>query len=149
MWRPAAIWRACHCHCSCTSEPTGGYANAAWLVRRMAVIQVPSPRAFMELRAARAARVAAPRPFFGVGNPAFAGSAASGRALGALASTCQQDGPADPALLRALPPLPDTAAEVQSVGRMLNAQPGSILLGAGATEGAVRGAKLEEYEVLY
>ena len=132
-----------------TAEPTGGYANAAWLVRRMAVTQVPSPRAFMELRAASAARVAAPRPFFGVGNPAFAGSAASGRALGALASACQQDGPADPALLRALPPLPDTAAEVQSVGRMLNAQPGSILLGAGATEGAVRGAKLEEYQVLY
>ena len=132
-----------------TSAPSGGYGNAAWLVRRMAVTQVPSPRAFVELRDARAARIAAARPFFGVGNPAFAGGAASGRALSALAATCQQNGPADPALLRALPPLPDTAAEVQSVARVMNAQPGSILLGAAANEGAVRNAKLDEYEVLY
>ena len=66
-----------------------------------------------------------------------------------LAAACQQNGPADPALLRALPPLPDTADEVQSVGRMLNAQPGSILLGAAATEGAVRNAKLGDYQILY
>ena len=132
-----------------TSEPTGGYGNAAWLIRRMAVTQVPSPRAFLELRDARSGRTEAARPFFGLGNPAFTGSAASSRALGALASACQQNGPADPALLRALPPLPDTAEEVQSVGRMLNAQPGSILLGAAANEGAVRNAKLDQYQVLY
>jgi CHAT domain-containing protein len=132
-----------------TSETSGGYENAAWLVRRMAVSQVPSPRAFLELRNARAARVAAPQPFFGVGNPAFVGGATSGRALSALASTCQRDGPIDPALLRALPPLPETAAEVQSVGRMLKAQPGSILLGVGANEVAVRSAKLDQYQVLY
>jgi len=35
------------------------------------------------------------------------------------------------------------------VGRALGAQPGSILLGASATEGAVRGARLEQYAVLY
>lgn len=132
-----------------TSEPAGGYGNAAWLIRRMAVTQVPSPRAFLELRDARAGRMEAARPFFGVGNPAFSGGGASTRALGALASACQQNGPADPALLRALPPLPDTADEVQMVGGMLNAQPGSILLGAAANEGAVRAAKLDQYQVLY
>lgn len=132
-----------------TSEPTGGYENAAWLIRRTAISQVPSPRAFLELRSARAARIVAPRPFFGVGNPAFAGGLASGRALNALASTCQQDGPVDPALLRALPPLPETAAEVDAVGRMLKAGAGSILLGANANEPAVLGAKLDEYEILY
>jgi CHAT domain-containing protein len=131
-----------------TSAPAGNYGNAAWLVRRMAVSQVPSPRAFVALRAANSARVAAPRPFFGVGNPTFTG-ARDGRALSALAAACQQNGPADPALLRALPPLPDTAEEVQSVGRMLNAQPGTILLGAAATEGAVRNAKLGDYQILY
>jgi hypothetical protein len=71
-----------------TSEPTGGYENAAWLIRRMAISQVPSPRAFLALRSA--ARVTAPRPFFGVGNPTFVGGAASGRALNALASVCQR-----------------------------------------------------------
>ena len=131
-----------------TSAPAGGYANAAWLVRRMAISQVPSPRAFVALRDARAARTAASRPFFGVGDPAFTGATGE-RALSALAATCQPDGPADPALLRALPPLPDTAAEVQSIGRMLNAQPGSILLGSAANEVAVRNAKLDAYQVVY
>ncbi len=132
-----------------TEPPTGGYGDAAWLVRRMAVSQVSSPRALVALRAERASRVAAPRPFFGVGDPSFTGGATSAKALGALASACQTGGMADPALLRALPPLPETAGEVQTVGRTLGAQPGSILLGASATEGAVRGAKLEQYAVLY
>jgi CHAT domain-containing protein len=132
-----------------TSEPGGNYQNAAWLIRRMAITQVPSARAFVELRTARASRTPASKPFFGVGNPAFAGGAASARALSALASTCQQDGPADPALLRALPPLPETAVEVQAVGRTLKADPGSILLGAAANKVAVRSAPLDQYQVLY
>ncbi|HLJ52063.1 MAG TPA: CHAT domain-containing protein, partial [Rhizomicrobium sp.] len=133
-----------------TAEPSGNnYQNAAWLIRRLAVTQVPSARAFLELRSARASRTPAPRPFFGVGNPTFAGGAASARALGALASACQQDGPADPALLRALPPLPETAVEVQTVGRTLKAEPGSILLGSAANKAAVRSAKLDQYQVLY
>ncbi len=132
-----------------TSEPRGGYGNAAWLIRRMAVTQVSSPRSLLALRGSRMSRAATSRPFFGVGNPAFTGGATSGKALGALAAACQPDGPADPALLRALPPLPDTAGEVETVGHLLNAQPGSILLGASATEGAVRGQKLDQYAVLY
>jgi CHAT domain-containing protein len=131
-----------------TSAPSGGYGNAAWLVRRMAVSQVPSPRALVALRAEQATRTAAPRPFFGVGNPAFSGTTGP-RALAALASACQQNGPADPALLRALPPLPDTAAEVETVGRALGAQPGAILTGGAATESAVRSQAIGQYRVLY
>jgi CHAT domain-containing protein len=132
-----------------TAAPSGdNYANAAWLIRRMAVSQVPSPRAFVALRSERSTHAAAPRPFFGVGNPTYAGDM-SGKALGALAAACQQGAVADPSLLRALQPLPETAGEVQSVGRMLGAQPGTILLGAGATEGAVRNAALGQYAVLY
>ncbi|MEI9995548.1 MAG: CHAT domain-containing tetratricopeptide repeat protein [Rhizomicrobium sp.] len=128
-----------------TAEPKGGYANAAWLIRRLAISQVPSPRALVTLRAEPAGR--APRPFFGVGNPAFTGNGS--KALSALAAACVQGAAADPALLRALPPLPETAGEVQSVGRTLGAQPGSILLGSAATEGAVRSAGLDQYAVLY
>lgn len=131
-----------------TADPKGNYASAAWLIRRMAVSQVPSPRAFISLRAERAARHTAPRPFWGVGNPSFAGGANNPKALAALAAACQ-GGVADPALLRALSPLPETAGEVQAVGRSLGAQPGSILLGAGANESALRGAKLDQYAVLY
>jgi CHAT domain-containing protein len=132
-----------------TSAPTGSYATADWLIRRMAVAVVPSPRAFVSLRAERAARRAAPQPFLGVGNPSFTGDASGAKALSALASACQQGGVADPALLRALPPLPATATEVETVGRSLGAQPGSILLGAGASESALRGEKLDQYAVLY
>ena len=131
-----------------TSEPQGSYATAAWLIRRMAVSQVPSPRAFVLLRSERAGHHAAPKPFMGVGNPSFAGGTGP-RALAALASACQQGGMADPALLRALPPLPETAGEVQAVGRSLGAQPGSMLLGGGASETAVRNEKLDQYAVLY
>ena len=53
------------------------------------------------------------RPFLGVGNPTFQGGGANqALALNALAAACQEGGPADPALLRALQPLPETAAEV-------------------------------------
>src|SRR4029079_11408983 len=87
-----------------TSEANSGYIDAAWLIRRMAVTQVPSPRVFLELRSQRAARTTANRPFFGVGNPAFSGGATSGKALGALAAACPAHRPAHPALVRALTP---------------------------------------------
>ncbi|HJW40872.1 MAG TPA: CHAT domain-containing protein, partial [Rhizomicrobium sp.] len=127
-------------------EPKAGYASADWLVRRYAISQVPSPRALVSLRDEQTAR--APKPFFGVGNPTFTGATGT-KALSALASACQEGAVADPALLRALPPLPETAGEVQAVGRTLGASPGSILTGAAASETAVRAAGLDQYAVLY
>ncbi len=104
------------------------YVHAAWLIRQMAVSEIPSARAFMALRGE--ARAAQSRPFLGIGQPSFQGGGANqALALGALASACQTGGPADPALLRALQPLPETAAEVQAVGRDLGASPDDILLG--------------------
>ncbi len=130
-----------------TAEPaSSNYSNAAWLVRRYAVSQVPSPRALVALRAERAARHAAPKPFLGVGNPAYAGTTGP-KALAALAASCQQGGVADPALIRALAPLPGTASEVQAVSRSLGG--GTVLLGANATEAMLRSEKLDQYAVLY
>jgi CHAT domain-containing protein len=124
------------------------YVHAAWLIRQTAVSEIPSARAFMALRGE--ARTVAPRPFLGVGNPSFQGGGANqALALGALASACQTSGPADPALLRALQPLPETAAEVQAVGRDLGASPDDILLANGATEAALRAKPLDQYAVLY
>ena len=127
------------------------YAQAAWLVRRMAVSQVPSPRAFVSLRQAAASRVAASRSFLGIGNPAFhgAGGAVGAKALGALADSCQQEGPASADLLRALPPLPDTAREVQTVAARMGGGHDTILLGAQATEANVRAQPLGQYAVIY
>src|ERR1019366_6851217 len=115
------------------------YGDASWLIRRTAVSQVPSPAAFMALR--NAPRTAAVQPFLGLGNPLFTGANSvdgSSKALDALANLCQQGGPVDPALLRAMAPLPETAIELQTAARSLNAAPDSILLGANATESALR-----------
>jgi CHAT domain-containing protein len=133
-----------------TSDPgqSRDYTQASWLVRQMAVSEIPSARAFMALRSAPAKPQ--PRPFLGIGNPSFSGGDATpGLAANALASSCQLDGPTDPALLRSLQPLPDTAVEVQTIATDLKAAPEDILLGADATESAVRARPLDQYGVLY
>jgi len=140
-----------------TQQPGPGgrhaYGSAAWLIRHMAVSQVPSPRAFVDLRDARAHAKPAPRPFLGVGNPTFAGVAAAGKGqpsgLEALAGSCRENGPVQAELIRALAPLPETADEVRRVGARLNADPNSMLLGAAASEANLRRQALGDYNVLY
>jgi len=127
---------------------SGNYADAAWLIRKMAVSQAPSPRAFLALRNAQAVRVAAPRPFLGVGNPVLTGEA-GGNALESLALSCRQSAPMSAAVLRSLAPLPETANEVAAVGRVLGSDTDSILLGANAGEAALRARPLDQYRVLY
>ena len=128
------------------------YGDAAWLMRRFAISEVPSPRAFLSLRAASEHPSRAPRPFLGIGDPAFVGAerAAEGsKALDALAEGCREAGPIAPALLRALPPLKETADEVRTVGKLLGADAGSLLLGNDATESNLRARPLDQYGVLY
>ncbi len=136
-----------------TEPPRDGaehnYVSAAWLIRRTALSDVPSARAWLTLRD-QARGHEAPEPFFGVGDPAFTGSASAGsNPMAALAATCTSDGPVSPALLRALPPLPDTKQEVETVGASFGASPRAILLGPAATEAALRGEDLGQYRVLY
>jgi len=52
---------------SAVPSDTTTYSDAAWLIRSMAVSQVPSSRAFLSLRQAERTRVVAPRPFLGLG----------------------------------------------------------------------------------
>lgn len=128
------------------------YSGAQWLLRRMAISEVPSPRAFIELRAARAEAKPAPRPFLGVGNPVFAGAAAAQGQLSGLdrlAQSCREGGAVPPALIRALAPLPETAEEVRRVGQRLNADASSILLAGAASEANLRRQALGDYNVLY
>jgi len=127
-----------------------GYTNAAWLVRRMTVTQVPSPRAFLALHAAARSRAAAPRPFLGLGDPVVTGDDSAGRAaLENLATSCREAAPMPAALLRALAPLHDTAGELRTAARALGGDEGSILLAAAATESGLRAQPLDQYRVLY
>lgn len=130
------------------ANPNGhDYVDAAWLVRRMALSEVPSARAFLTLRDTDAHRRPAPRPLLAIADPTFVGAKAD--ALDALDARCRQGGPIDAALLRALPPLPETADEVQKVAAKLGASPNSLLLGPAATEADLRTRPLDQYRVLY
>jgi len=131
------------------------YSDAAWLIRNMAVSQVPSSRAFVSLRQAERKRVAAPRPFLGLGDPLLTGTnveqgtPGGASALEALALSCREASPIQPGLLRALAPLPDTAEEVNEVARALGGDADSILLGAKAREASLRAQPLDQYRVVY
>ncbi|HUN48555.1 MAG TPA: CHAT domain-containing tetratricopeptide repeat protein, partial [Stellaceae bacterium] len=138
-----------------TAPPPGAhaYTSAHWLIERMAVSEVPSPRSFVNLREARAHAKPAPHPFLGVGNPTFTGREAApgpnGSALDALAGACRTAGPVSPELIRALAPLPESADEVRRVGARLGADSNAILLGPAATEANLRRQALGDYNVLY
>jgi CHAT domain-containing protein len=144
-----------------TSSPASGhehdYAHAPWLIRRVALSQVPSMRAFISLRVAAPGRQRPPNPFLGFGNPSFAGAVpqqADGTgpkvsALVALSQQCRDNGPVSADLLRALAPLPETANEVNMVARQLGADGRSVFLGRDATEAKLRSLQLDQYDVLY
>jgi len=127
------------------------YAHADWLVRQFAVSEMPSPRAFLSLRDDRLHRTAPPRPFLGIGAPAFLGAsgAEGNKVLADLTASCREDGPVSAALLRALPPLPETAAEVRTIGARLGDGDATLLLGEEATESNFRSEPLDQYAVIY
>ncbi len=130
------------------------YAAAQFLIQRTAISVVPSARAFIAQREQRAGSTQATRPIFAVGNPSFSGAAAKTAGgptgLDALNNECRDENtPVPAALLRALPPLPDTADEVRKVAAIEHADNGSILMGADATEARVRAMPLAQYHVLY
>lgn len=128
-----------------TEEPNG--QNVAWLVRRAAISQVPSAAAFLALRK-NATPSTARLSFLGIGNPHFTGSE-TGAGINAISNSCRSDGPMPADLLSALPPLPDTAAEIRNVAKALGGKADDILLGDQATERSFRGHQLDQYRVLY
>ncbi len=136
-----------------TAAPVEGqrYADAPWLIRQMAVSQVPSPRAFVALHQAELKRQAPPRPFLGLGDPQLTGAGGSvgAAALETLAQNCRDASPMPAGLLRALAPLHETAAEVRNAAHALGGGDDSILLGAAASESGFRARPLDQYRILY
>jgi CHAT domain-containing protein len=132
-----------------TDVPKGtAYAGQPWLARSHAIAIATSPRAFAELRRA-GSRAPAPDPFIGIGDPTFGGGAGDQRGLGEVLNACRLEDGVDPAVLRKLPRLPETADEVQAVARALGAQPGAVVTGAKATEAAVATLDLTRYRIVH
>lgn len=132
-----------------------GRGAPAWLVRRMAVSQLPSAAALQALRRVGAPPLAA-RPLFGFGDPAFrldpaAAPASAGPAAGRGVAG-RGAGRYDAAFgfrYADVPPLPDTRTELLAVAAALGADPRSdLLLGAAATRRAVLAAPLADRRVV-
>ena len=131
------------------------YRNAAWLARRHAITILPSVRSLESLRS-YAAKTWGPKPMIGFGDPIFDPTAvrtrqASTRRVVTKAYTeFWQGANVDRAKLgRALPPLPDTADELNIVARGLGVPSSEIRLGAEANEAAVKRAPLGDYRIVY
>jgi CHAT domain-containing protein len=116
----------------------------------MAVSVLPAVSSLAEIRTI-ARPSAAEQPFIGFGNPGFGGAAGGGDAsLAALGRKCRvsADERADPALLQALAPLPETADEIKAMAAALNAPADAVVLGAAASEAEIRKRELSRYRVL-
>jgi CHAT domain-containing protein len=123
---------------------------ADWLVRRHALSVLPSVPSLRTLRSF-APGVPGGR-YLGVGDPLVgAGRPVDCAAIAATALRARPGdrpvlaaGPegglrlADPGALRGLPRLPDTACEVEAIGRLFPPGGADILLGAGAREAAIK-----------
>ena len=126
----------------------GNYSDAAWLIRRMAVSSVPQPARVCFAAQPKPTRSPAPDPILAFGAPAFTGRQAA-PACKASRPPCRDGGPVPAGMLRALPPLPDTAGEVNAVGACAGRDADSLLLGAARHRAALRAHKLSDYSVLY
>jgi CHAT domain-containing protein len=146
-----------------------GYRDVPWLLRQVAVTQLPSVTSLTTLRALPAAKGQS-KPFIGFGDPWFSQKEAAQaiREQGAmlamqmagggiidmrkapvhLRSAPKTEG-VDAAELGMLPRLPDTADEVTDVAVALKADPGKdVYLGPQANEQNVRTLKLDDRRVI-
>jgi CHAT domain-containing protein len=143
--------------------------NISWFARDHATTVLPSVRALQALRVF-ASRSHAASPFTGIGDPVLTGpegtprgsqraaaaSTASVRGLGQLASTplvvheasLFRGAAVDVDAVRQLPPLPETADELRTIGRALGATDNDLYLGARASEPVIRRAPLDRYRVI-
>ncbi|HEY0522043.1 MAG TPA: CHAT domain-containing tetratricopeptide repeat protein [Stellaceae bacterium] len=128
-------------------KEVGDYTRQPFLARDMAMSWSPTVAAFRDLRRS-AARPSAPEPFIGFGDPDFAGAGGDQRGLQKLGETCRGGEGIDVGLLKQLPRLPESAAEVRAIAAALKAPPASAITGAKASEAAVRAADLSRYRVV-
>ncbi|MGZ8407920.1 MAG: CHAT domain-containing protein [Caulobacteraceae bacterium] len=134
------------------SEPKGDDADPAalrktdWLFRRHALANYPSV-ATLRLAKRLEGAAASTQPFAGFGDPELSGPEAEGsvRSVGAY---YRDGGGADVSALKSLPRLKGSRNELLSIARTLGAPPSSVVVGAAATETAVKSADLSNTRVL-
>ncbi len=141
------------------------YRKADWLIRRYAISVLPALDSLKALRRV-AGRPASAEALIGFGNPVFGPSriasaqpgavqvASNDQAPGALKTRGYASywrGPAADldALRHDLPPLPETEAELNTVADGIGRDHTRLMLGAAATETAVKSGNLDRYRIVY
>lgn len=115
---------------------------APWLIRRHAVVHVPSPQTLVTLRAAGTGSTA-PLPYVGFGD--FVPPSAAQFARSFPADRCGRDA----RLATGLGRLPGTRAEVTASRALLGAAPDRAILGAEFTLPNLRRQRLDQYRVVH
>jgi CHAT domain-containing protein len=117
-----------------------------WLVRKYALEIVPSLSAFTALRNLSRMDHSSSK-FLGVGAPALQGISDAGSRrlistddLGTRAGRTQ--------VIRNLPPLPESELELRQIASVFGPANSNLLLGASASETAIRSANLAQYNVI-
>lgn len=123
------------------------YAEQPWLGRRFTVTTFPSAASLVALRS-----IARNKPnrqsFLGVGDPDFAGTAANASFRGNLIASLTRSRLADPELIRAFTPLPETREEIEAIANYFPTEGRRILLGEDSNEATLRSASLSNYDVI-
>ncbi|PWR22320.1 CHAT domain-containing protein [Zavarzinia compransoris] len=120
----------------------GSYREVDWLVRHYALAQVPSVRAFADLRRVGTAS-GGTQALVGFGDYQ------PPRDMNALFSSLPANCVRDRKVLGALGPLPGTAVELERVAAQLGAGPDALVLGDAFTKTAVTGRPLSDYRIVY
>lgn len=138
--------------------PFAGYRSVPWLVKQVAVAQLPAAASLVTL-----AKLPAPsqgrRPFIGFGDPVFAAKQASpGATRGGLALrnlAILRGGEAQPGEARVaasfvrLPALPDTREEIREIATLLRADPDKeVFTGLEANEQRVKAQDLSRHRII-
>jgi CHAT domain-containing protein/tetratricopeptide (TPR) repeat protein len=139
-----------------TPGDLAAYRDAAWLLRRHAVSVLPSVASLKALRVF-ARKDEAKNPLIGFGDPVFNAEeegrpGAEQRSVVATRSYTEFWKGVDidrTMLSKALPRLPETAAELRAVAQNLGAPQSSIHLRQDASETTVKRAALSDYRVVY
>lgn len=124
--------------------------DSPWLIRRFAIAVQPGFATASEQPQQMAART---QRFLGIGAPqAFAAAQAvdlpRGGAALLAANRYFRNGGADARALSQLPPLPGSQAELQAVAKRFGADRATLLIGADASETALRSRDLSPYGVI-
>jgi tetratricopeptide (TPR) repeat protein len=141
-------------------DPAGkSLRDIDWMIKSHAIAVLPSIYSLKTMRFAAATR-SAPRSMIGFGDPVFS-TGAQARVRQAEAqerpqrlamrsiTTFAKGTEIDTRSLREyLPQLPATRDEVQTIGKVLGADPADLVLGLDATETRVKQSRLDQYRIV-